>query len=63
MNLLKLKCNDDKVREFQVPWNNTFGEIQEAFCMECGKEFGEIYTTKVLKPLFKEHVCNTHESD
>lgn len=54
---MKIKCNDGIVRDFQLPWVS-LGKENEAFCKECGKEFG-IHDTDILKSLFKEHSCNS----
>lgn len=53
---MRLKCNDGKVREFGLPWTNNLNEEIEAQCLECGECFG-IHDTKVLKPIFKKHIC------
>lgn len=59
---MKIKCNDGKVRRFQICKQNyaTF-RYEEAICLECGKEFG-VHDTKILKPMFKEHVCKTDKT-
>jgi hypothetical protein len=53
---MKLKCNDGITRTFQLPWKDSLGDYQDAFCEECGKSFG-VHDTKILKPMFKEHTC------
>nr|BAP25605.1 hypothetical protein [Clostridium botulinum] len=55
---MKLRCNDGIVRAFTLPWTNNLNQEQEAQCLECGKYFG-IHDTEILKPLFKEHTCNS----
>jgi len=61
---MKLKCDDGKVRRFQVTkcdgdylsdGTRQNGDIESA-CLECGEEFG-FHDTKILKPWFKSHVC------
>jgi len=54
---MKLKCNDNKVREFQISYfDKTYCKWYEAECLECGYEFG-VHDTKILKPEFKKHIC------
>ena len=61
---MKIKCNDGKVRRFEVaacdgevlPDGSRMRGYREARCLECGMEFG-VHDTKILKPLFKKHVC------
>ena len=55
---MKLKCNDNVVREFSVPkyiWK--YDMPTTPMCLECGEEF-PVYSTFDLKPLLKQHVCN-----
>jgi len=62
---MKLKCNDGKVREFQIALNdgdyfsdgtrNNQGDI-DAYCIGCYYNFG-CHDTKILKPKFKSHTC------
>jgi hypothetical protein len=57
---MKLKCNDGITRDFEVcsigGWFNTYCP---AYCKNCLQDFG-VHDTKILKPLFKEHVCNSN---
>jgi hypothetical protein len=62
---MKLKCNDGIVRRFQVSKDHetetTYGPIKngtidEAYCMECGTEFG-CHDLKIIKEDFKKHIC------
>ena len=54
---MKLKCNDGVVRNFRISEYNKFWEVNtDAFCLECGYNFG-VHDTKILKPMFKKHVC------
>ncbi|HBJ2612839.1 TPA: hypothetical protein LA742_001273 [Clostridium botulinum] len=53
---MKLKCEDEIVREFSIPWIDNLEQEHEAMCYRCGQEFG-IHDTKVLKPIFKKHIC------
>lgn len=62
---MKIKCNDNVIREFCISKNKTTmtrggpvetGGINEAYCMECGEEFG-CHDTYILKPIFRKHIC------
>ena len=61
---MKLKCNDGVVRNFQIsreegsrfPDGRSVMKNTEAYCKGCGNYFG-VHDTKILKPIFKEHVC------
>lgn len=54
---MKLKCLDGKVRQFRTAsWDDCFNTGISALCLECDKRFG-VHDTKVLKPLFKQHIC------
>lgn len=58
---MKLKCNDGKVRRFSIAeYQAGHGSYSESRCLECGETFG-IHDTKVLKPQWKEHVCEHGE--
>ena len=56
---MKIKCNDGVVREFSIAeprivpggWINN-----DSLCLTCKKSFG-VHDTKILKPLWKAHVC------
>jgi hypothetical protein len=56
---MKLRCDDGVVREFSPStadgWRGA-ERSQEAECKNCGEEFG-IHDLKVLKPMFRRHVC------
>lgn len=61
---MKIRCNDGKVRHFQISKIDPDGIRffnEEAKCLECGEEFG-MHDTRVLKPMFKEHVCKKETS-
>jgi len=61
--MMKIKCNDGIVRRFSISEpepsgikvNDSF--MMESICMECGQGFG-IHDTKILKPRWKQHICN-----
>jgi hypothetical protein len=61
---VKLLCNDGVVRRFQTSFNdgdrlpngNRAQIDMEAFCEECGEEFG-VHDLAILKPEFKTHIC------
>ncbi len=62
---MRLKCDDGKVREFQVVQPVRFKyrdgfcfpiDDKGAKCLECGLEFG-FHDTSVLKPEFRKHIC------
>jgi len=59
---MKIKCIDGKVRRFRIAKSKYETEIginaQESKCLECGEEFG-VSDTKVLKPIWKKHTCNS----
>lgn len=57
---MKLKCIDGVVREFEPSRTTTWGIQCEAYCMNCGYEFG-VHDTKILKPEFKKHICKTED--
>ena len=60
--ILKLKCHDGVTRRFYVcefiKWANSY---TEAKCADCGELFG-VHDTKILKPIFKKHQCNSVNS-
>ena len=59
---MRLKCNDKVVRDFSVPeYQWKYDNMSIPMCLECGKEF-PCYETFYLKPLFKQHVCNSEEA-
>ena len=54
---MKLKCIDGKVRSFVICRIHIIdGRYNEGRCEKCKESFG-VHNTKILKPLFKEHVC------
>lgn len=53
---MKLKCIDGKVRNFTLPYQDNIWQQHEAQCLECGEYFG-IHDAKILKPMFKKHIC------
>ena len=61
---MKLKCNDGKVRRFypshtdgqRMPSGYRASGSAEAECEECHEKFG-VHDLKILKPVFKAHVC------
>ena len=61
---MKLKCDDGIVREFRISYmfGDRMTDGKEAYinipaeCLECGEDFGW-HDTKILKPMFKAHVC------
>ena len=62
---MKLKCNDGKVRDFEVahgdgdflPDGSRHDGFAEAYCKHCNEGFG-CHDTHILKPKFREHVCH-----
>ena len=60
---MKLKCNDNIVREFDVSkYVHKYDAMTEPICLECGERFPE-HTLENFKPLFKEHSCNKQRKD
>lgn len=58
---MKIKCDDGIVRSFYNPPYDyhRYGGV-EAICEECGKDFG-VHDTKIIKPLWKKHVCKPED--
>ena len=55
---MKLKCNDGATRTFEIACIDPISSRYiEAYCVLCGHLFG-VHDTKILKPEFKEHICN-----
>jgi len=60
---MKLKCKDGKVRTFLIcKMDEIYGGSCEAKCLECGEPFGW-HDTRILKPMFKNHICKEEEKD
>lgn len=60
---MKIKCNDGIVRVFIISkLDNITDKLMESYCLNCGKEFG-VHDTKILKPEFKNHICELVKKD
>ena len=59
---MKLKCIDNIVREFSTSeYCVILRGYTDSKCLKCGKIFG-VHDTKILKPLWKEHICKPEDS-